>query len=158
MKGHEFYIKRVKKFTIAWNCSKYLEKIARRYKCRISAFTQNGQLIRVNGEDNPNASIGKPATRKITKQINALSENLMPADAVASGILPVTDVLSTQYALLSKHNSIQLSQRLRKRMQTVSIHEPSERHFHFPDRFEGFLWYDNGKNDHQRFLIFGDSK
>ena len=125
---HEFYVKRLNKFTTAWNCSKYQS-----YKCRVSALTQDDQLIRVNGEQNHSASIGKPATRKVIKEIKALSENLTPAAAVASAILPVTDVLSTQYVLPSKPNLIQTSQRLRKVIQTVSIHEPSDRHFDIPD-------------------------
>ena len=89
----------------------------------------------MNGEHNHSASIGKPATRKVIKEIKALSENLTPAAAVASAILPVTDVLSTQYALPSKPNLIQTSQRLRKFIQTVSVHEPSDRHFDIADKF-----------------------
>ena len=103
VEGHEFYVKRLNKFSTAWNCSKYHSKY-QSYKCRVSALTQDGQLIRVNGEHNHNASIVKPATRKVIKEIKALSENLTPAAAVASAILPVTDVLSTQYALPSKPN------------------------------------------------------
>ena len=151
VEGHEFYVKRLNKFTTAWNCSKYQS-----YKCRVSALTQDDQLIRVNGEHNHSASIGKPATRKVIKEIKDLSENLTPAAAVASAILPVTDVLSTQYALPSKPNLIQTSQRLRKAIQTVSIHEPSDRHFDIPDKFQEFLRYDSGKDDHERILVFGD--
>ena len=151
VEGHEFYVKRTNKFTTAWICSNYQS-----YKCRVPAFTEDGQLIRVNGEHNHSASIGKPATRKVIKEIKARSENLTPAAAVASAILPVTDVLSTQYALPSKPNLIQTSQRLRKNMQTVSIQEPSHRHFDIPDTFQEFLRYDSGKDDHERILIFGD--
>ena len=151
VEGHEFYIKRTNKFTTACNFSKYQS-----YKCRVSAFSQDGQLIRVNGEHNHNASIGKQATGKIIKEIKALKENLNPAAAVASAILPITDVLSTQYALLSKPKLIQTSQRLRKNVQTESIHEPSDRHFDIPDTFQEFLQYDSGKDDHERILIFGD--
>ena len=125
------FMLRLNKFSTAWNCSKYQS-----YKCRVSALTQDDQIIRVNGEHNHNASIVKPATRKVIKEIKALSENLTPAAAVASAILPVTDVLSTQYALPSKPNLIQTSQRLRKVLQTVSIHEPSDRHFDIPDNFQ----------------------
>ena len=71
VEGHEFYVKRLNKFTTAWNCSKYQS-----YKCRVSALTQDDQLIRVNCEHNHSASIKKPATRKIIKEIKALSENL----------------------------------------------------------------------------------
>ena len=151
VEGHESYLKRMNKFTTAWNCSKNQS-----YKCRVSAFTQDDQLIRVNGEHNHNASIGKPATRKVIKEIKALSENLTPAAAVASAILPVNDVLSTQYALPSKPNLIQTSQRLRKNLQTMSIHEPSDRQFDMPDTFQKFLRYDSGKDDHERILVFGD--
>ena len=110
----------------------------------------------MNGEHNHNASIGKPAIRKVIKEIKSLSENLTPAAAVASAILPVTDVLSTQYALPSKPNLKQTSQRLRKVIQTVSIHEPSGRHFDIPDNFQEFLRYDSGKEHHERILVFGD--
>ena len=151
VEGHEFYVKRLNKFTTAWNCSKYQS-----YKCRVSTLTQDDQLICVNGEHNHSTSIGKPATRKVIKEIKALSENLLPAAAVASAILPVTDVLPTQYALPSKPNLIQTSQRLRKVLQTVSIHEPSDRHFDIPDKFQEFWRYDSGKNDHERILVFGD--
>ena len=146
VEGHECYVKRINKFTTAWNCSKYQS-----YKCRVSAFTQDDQLIRVNGEHIYNATIGKPATGKVIKEIKALSENLTPAAAAASAILPVTDVLSTQYALPSKPNLIQTSQRLRKNIQTMSIHEPSDRHFDIPDTFQEFLLYDSGKDDHENF-------
>ena len=149
VEGHEFYVKIINKFTTAWNCSKYQS-----YKCRVSPFTQNDQLIRVNAEHNRNASIGKPAT--LIKEIKALSENLTPAAAVASVILPVTDVLSTQYALASKPNLIQTSQRLRKNIQTMSIHEPSDRHFDIPDTVQEFSQYDSGKDDHEHILVFGD--
>ena len=135
-------------FTTAWNCSKYQS-----YKCRVSALTQDDQLIRVNCEHNHSASMGKPATRKVRKEIKALSEKLTPAAAVASATLPVTDVLSTQYALPSKPNLIQTSQGLRKVIQTVSIHEPSDRHFDIPDKFQEFLRYDSGKDDHERILV-----
>ena len=125
VEGHEFYVKILNKFTTAGNSSKYQS-----YKCRVSALTQDDQLIRVkqtyNGEQNHSASIGKPATQKVIKEIKALSKNLTPAAAVASAILPVTDVLLTQYALPSKPNIIQTSQQLRKVIQTVSIHEPSD--------------------------------
>ena len=73
VEGHEFYVKRLNKFTTAWNCSKYQS-----YKCRVSALTQDDQLIRVNGEHNHSASIGKPATQKVIKEIKDLSENLTP--------------------------------------------------------------------------------
>ena len=106
VEAHEFYVKRVNKLTTACSCSK-----SQSYKCRVSAFKQDSQLIRVNGEHNHNDSIGKPATRKV-KEIKALSENLTHAAAVASAILPVTDVLSTQYALPSKPNLTQTSQHL----------------------------------------------
>ena len=56
-------------------------------------------FIRVNGDQDHNVSIAKPATRKVIKKIKALNENLTPVEAVASAILLVTDVLSTQYAL-----------------------------------------------------------
>ena len=151
VEGHEFYIKRTNKFTTACNCSKYQS-----YKCRVSAFSQDGQLIHVNGEHNHTASIGKQATGKVIKEIKALKENFIPAAAVASAILPITDVLSTQYALPSKPKLIQTSQRLRKNMQTESIHEPSDRHFDIPDTFQEFLQYDSGKDDHERILILGD--
>ena len=72
----------------------------------------------------------------------------MPAAALVSAILPVTDVLSTQYALPSKPNLIQSSQRLRKNIQTMSIYEPSDRQFHITDMFQEFLRYDSGKHDH----------
>ena len=134
VEGLEFYVKRINKFTTAWNFSKY-----QIYKCRVSAFTQDDQFIRVNGEHNHNASIGQPATRKVINEIKALSENLTPAAAVASAILPVTDVLSTQFALPPKPNSIQTSQRLRKNIQTVSIHEPFDRNFDIPDTFQDFF-------------------
>ena len=152
VEGHEIYVKRLNKFTTAWNCSKYQS-----YKCRVSALTEDDQLIRVNGELNHSASIGKPDTRKVIKKIKALSENLTPAAAVASAILPGADVLWTQYALPSKPNLIQTSQRLRKAIQTVSIHEPSDRHFYIPDKFQEFLRYDSGKNEHERILVFGYS-
>ena len=151
VEGHEFHVKRLNKFTTAWNCSKYQS-----YKCRVSALTQDDQLIRVNGEHNHSASIGKPTTREVIKDIKALSENLTHAAAVASAILPVTDVLSTQYALPSIPNLIQTSQRLRQVIQTVSIHEPSDRHFDITDKFQEFLRYDSGKDDHERILVFGD--
>ena len=150
VEGHEFYIKRLNMFTTAWNCSKYQS-----YKCRVSALIQDDHLIRVNGEHNHSASIGKPATRKVIKEIKDLSENLTPAAAVASAILPVTDVPSAQYALPSTPNLIQTSQRLRKVIQTVSIHEPPDRHFDIPDNFQEFLRYDSGK-DEERLLVFGD--
>ena len=89
VEGHEFYVKRINKFTTAWNCSEYQSD-----KCRVSAFTQDGQLNRVNEEHNHNASIGKPAARKVLKEIEALSKNLTPAAAVASTILLVTDFLT----------------------------------------------------------------
>ena len=150
VEGHEFYAKRLNKFTTAWNCSKYQS-----YKCRVSALTQDDQLIRVNGEHNHSAfrvaGFSKPATRKVIKEIKGLSENLTPTAAVASAILPVTDVHSTQYALPSKPNLIQTSQRLRKVIQTVSIHEKSDRHFDIPE----FLLYDSGKHDRERILVFG---
>ena len=41
-------------------------------------------------------------------------------------------------------------------MQTVWIHEPSDGHFHIPDRFQEFLRYDSGKDYRERILIFGD--
>ena len=151
VEGHEFQVKRLNKFTTAWNCSQYQS-----YKCRGSALTQDDQLFRVNGEQNHSAWIGKPATRKFIKEIKDLSENLTSAAAVASPILPVTDVLSTQYALLSKPNLIQTSQRLRKVIQTLSIHAPSDRHFDIPDKFREFLRYDSGKDDHERILVFCD--
>ena len=141
----------INKFTTAWNCSKYQS-----YKCSVSPFTQNDQLIRVNAEHNRNASIGKPPTRKVIKEIKALSENLTPAAAVASVILPVAEVLSTQYALPSKPNLVQTLQRLRKNIQTMSIHEPSDRHIDIPDTFQEFSQYDSGKDDHERILVFGD--
>ena len=106
------------------------------YKCRVCAFTQDDQFICVNGEHNHNASIGKPATRKVIKEIKALRENLTPTAALASGILPVSDVLSTQYTLPTKPNLIQTSQRLRKNIQTMSIHESSDRHFDIADTFQ----------------------
>ena len=109
----------------------------------------------MNGEHNQNASIGKPARRKVIKEIKALSENLTPAAVVASAILQVTDVLSTQYALQSKPNLMQTSHRWRKVIQTVSIHEPLDRHFDIPDNFQEFLRYDSGKDDHERVLVFG---
>ena len=62
VEGHEFYVKRLNKFTTAWNCSKYQS-----YKCRVSALTKDDQLIRVSGEHNHNASIEKPATRKFIR-------------------------------------------------------------------------------------------
>ena len=155
VEGHEFYVKRLNKFSTAWNCSKYQS-----YNCRVSASTQDDQLIRVNGEHNHNgehgASIGKPATRKVIKEIKAPSENLKPAAAVASTILPVTDVLSTKYALPSKPNLIQTSQLLRKVIQAVSIHELSDRHFEIPDNFQEFLRYESEKDDHERILVFAD--
>ena len=150
VEAHEFYVKRVNKFSTPWSYSKNQS-----YKCRVSVFTQDSQLIRVNGEHNHNASIGKPATRKVIED-KALSENLTPAAAVASAILPVTDVLSTQYALPSKPNLTQTSQRLRKNMQTVSIHEPSDRHFDIPETFKEFMRHDSGKDYQERNLIFGD--
>ena len=64
VEGHEFYVKRLNKFTTAWNCSKYQS-----YKLLFSALTQDDQLIRVNGEHNHSASIGKPVTRKVIKKI-----------------------------------------------------------------------------------------
>ena len=148
VEGHKFYVKRINNFTTAWIGSKYQS-----YKCRVSTFTKDGHFIRVNGEHNHNASIGKPATRKIIKE---MSENLTHAAAIASAKLPVTDVLSTQYALPSKPNSIQTSHCLRKNMRTVSVHEPSGRHFDIHDRFQEILWFDSGKNDHERILFFGD--
>ena len=45
VEGHEFYVKRLNKFTTALKCSKYQS-----YKCHVSALTQGDQLIRVNGE------------------------------------------------------------------------------------------------------------
>ena len=78
------------RFISAWICSNFQS-----YRCRVSAFTQDGQLIPVNSEHSHNASIGKLATRKVLKDIKALSKDLKPAVAVASAILPVTDVLWT---------------------------------------------------------------
>ena len=46
------------------------------YRCRVAAFTQDDQLICINGERDHNASIEKPGTPKIIKEIKALSENL----------------------------------------------------------------------------------
>ena len=111
----------------------------------------------MNGEHNHNGSIEKPATRKVIKKVKTLSEKLTPAAAVASAILLITDVLSTQYALPSKPNLIQTSQRLRKTIKKVSIHEPSDRHFDISDKFQEFLRYDSGKDDHERILVLGDT-
>ena len=59
-------------------------------------------------------------------------------------------------------NLTQTLQRLRKNMQTVSIHEPSDSHFDIPDMFKKFLRYDSGKDDHKRIFlvipIYGFSK
>ena len=66
VEGHEFNVKRLNKFTTAWNCSKYQS-----YKCRVSALTHDDRLIRVNGEHNHSASIAKPATRKVIKENKA---------------------------------------------------------------------------------------
>ena len=41
-------------------------------------------------------------------------------------------------------------------MQSVSIHEPSDRHFDIPDTFKEFLRYDSGNDDHERIVFFGD--
>ena len=41
-------------------------------------------------------------------------------------------------------------------MQTVSIHEPSDRFFDMPDTFQAFLGYNSGKDDNEPFSIFGD--
>ena len=38
----------------------------------------------------------------------------------------------------------------------MSIHEPSDRHFDIPDKFQEFLRYDSGKDAHERILVFGD--
>ena len=50
-------------FTAAWNCLKY-----QKYKCSISAFTQDGQLILVNGEHNHNASFEHRQHEKLQKR------------------------------------------------------------------------------------------
>ena len=67
-----------------------------------------------------------------------MSENLTPAADVASAVLSITGVLSTQYALPSKPILIQISQHLRKNMQSESIHEPFDRHFHIPGTVQAF--------------------
>ena len=92
---------------------------------------------------------------EVINDIKTLSENFTPAATVASAILLATDVLLTQYVLSSKPNLIQTSQRLRKNMQTVSIHEPADRHFDIPKTFQDFLQYDSVNDDHDRILIFG---
>ena len=38
----------------------------------------------------------------------------------------------------------------------MSVHEPSDRHFDIPDKFQEFLRYDSGKDDNERILVFGD--
>ena len=151
VEGQEFNGKGINKLTTVWNISKYQS-----CKCRVSAFTEDGQLICVNSEHNHNASIGKPATRKVIKEIKALSENSAPAAAAASAILPITDALSTQYELPLKPTLIQTSQQLRENMQTVSTQEPLDRHFDIPDTFQEFLRYDSGKDENDRILVFGD--
>ena len=128
------------KFTTTQNFSQYES-----YKCRVSAFTQHGQLIRVNGEHNHNASNGKPAKRKVIKELKALNQNVPPAAVVASAFFPSIDVLSTQYVLPSKPNLIETSQRLRKNTQTLSSAEPSHRHFDTPNTFQEFLRYESEK-------------
>ena len=86
-----------------------------------------------------------------------MSQNLKPEAAVASPILPEIDVLPTQHALPSKPNLIQTSQHLTKNMQTVSIHEQSNRHYVTPDTFQSFCGMTGSiKDDQERILIFGD--
>ena len=38
----------------------------------------------------------------------------------------------------------------------MSIHEPLDRHFDIPDKFQEFLRYGSEKDDHERILVFGD--
>ena len=59
VEGHEFYVKRLNKFTTAWNCSKYQS-----YKRRVSALTKDDQLIRVNGEHNHSEKNWRTWTKK----------------------------------------------------------------------------------------------
>ena len=67
-----------------------------------------------------------------------MSENLTPAATLASSVLLLTEVFSTQYALPSKPNLKEIAQRLRKIMQTVPIQEPLDRHIYIPDTFKEF--------------------
>ena len=45
---------------------------------------------------------------------------------------------------------------MRKAIQTVSIHEPSDQHFAIHDNFQEFWRYDSGRDNHERILVFGD--
>ena len=85
--GHEYHLKRKKKITTNWNCTKY-----QTHKSRATSIT-GVNFIETRGEHNHD---GKPDARLVLKNIKDLSESNTPTVAVAAAIQPITDKIATQ--------------------------------------------------------------
>ena len=77
--------------------------------------------------------------------------------AIANEISEISDDDAVQLAMPKRDNLLQAVSRKRQEEMSLQVPGPTDRHFQVLDKYAPFLLEDNGKNENERVLIFGDA-
>ena len=148
--GYEFTKKQQTKTTVHWIC-----RYNRQFKCRSTVITCGDLITKYPKEHCCRFVPGETEARKLVSAMKETALYTGNVDAIATSLANVSDNIPVQLSIPKKDLITRTLNRHRRKNAETQPSMPNTRHFDVPSEFTDFLLHDSGKEDNERFLIFG---